>query len=99
VAALREFQDEIGATYLERDAARGLMGTFAWFVEEVGELATALREAPPGSPEQAEEFADCLAWLASLANLTGVDLETAMLKYAGGCPRCRRKPCLCPTKA
>jgi len=96
--SLREFQREIAETFQERDAARGLMGTFGWFVEEVGELATALREAEPASPEQAEEFADCLAWLASLANLTGVDLEETLRKYAGGCPRCRNKPCGCPTK-
>jgi NTP pyrophosphatase (non-canonical NTP hydrolase) len=95
---LREFQREIADTFQQRDAARGLMGTFGWFVEEVGELATALREEAPASPAQAEEFADCLAWLASLANLTGVDLEVAMKKYAGGCPRCGAKPCGCPTK-
>ena len=95
---LGDFQREIGQTYQQRDAARGLMGTFGWFVEEVGELSTALRNARPASRAQQEEFADCLAWLASLANLTGVDLEAAARKYAGGCPRCRRKPCLCPTK-
>jgi len=96
--SLREFQKRIADTFQERDAARGLMGTFGWFVEEVGELATALREEAPASPAQAEEFADCLAWLASLANLTGVDLEKAMEKYAEGCPRCRTVPCGCPTK-
>ena len=95
---LDEFQREIRDTFQERDSARGTMGTFAWFIEEVGELATALREAPPGSAAQAEEFADCLAWLASLANLAGVDLEAAAEKYSGGCPRCRAKPCGCPTK-
>ena len=95
---LRELQKEIAETFLERDAARGMMGTFGWFVEEVGELATSLREDPPASPEQAAEFADCLAWLASLANLCNVDLEEALLKYADGCPRCHSRPCGCPTK-
>jgi NTP pyrophosphatase (non-canonical NTP hydrolase) len=95
---LRDFQREIAETFHDRDSARGLMGTFGWYVEEVGELATALREEQAASPEQAEEFADCLAWLASLANLTGVDLEEAAAKYAAGCPRCGRKPCGCPTK-
>jgi len=95
---LGRLQKEIAGTFLERDRARGLMGTFGWFVEEVGELATALRQEPAGSPAQAAEFADCLAWLASLANLTGVDLEEAVGKYAEGCPRCRRKPCGCPAK-
>ena len=96
---LGECQKDIGETFQGRDAARGTMGTFGWFIEEVGELATALREEPAGSPAQAEEFADCLAWLASLANLAGVDLEAAAAaKYAAGCPRCRARPCGCPTK-
>ena len=95
---LGAFQKEIAETFQERDAARGTMATFGWFVEEVGELATALREEPAGSAAQAEEFADCLAWLASLANLSGVDLERAAAKYAEGCPRCRARPCGCPTK-
>ena len=92
---LGDFQREIGQTYQQRDAARGLMGTFGWYVEEVGELATALRESPPGSPEQAEEFADCLAWLASLANLCGIELGDAAAKYAAGCPKCASIPCVC----
>jgi len=96
--SLAAFQKEIARTFLARDRRRGLMGTFGWFVEEVGELATALREQPRGSAAQAEEFADCLAWLASLANLSGVDLEQAINKYERGCPRCRRQPCRCPTK-
>ena len=95
---LDEFQREIADTFQARDSARGLMGTFGWFVEEVGELATALREEKPGSPGQAAEFADCLAWLASLANLCNVDLEEALLKYSDGCPRCHSRPCGCPTK-
>jgi NTP pyrophosphatase (non-canonical NTP hydrolase) len=95
---LAKFQKEIAETFLARDRARGLMGTFGWFVEEVGELSTALRNAKPGSRAQEEEFADCLAWLASLANLTGVDLEKALRKYAKGCSRCRQKPCRCRTK-
>lgn len=95
---LDRFQREIAETFRERDERRGLMGTFGWYVEEVGELAGALREAPPGSAAQVEEFADCLAWLASLANLSGVDLEQAARKYAEGCPRCHSRPCECPAK-
>ena len=59
-----------------------------WFVEEVGELATSLQENAPGqkpTPRQqanlAEEFADVLAWLTTLANINGVDLERALAKY------------------
>lgn len=91
---IREFQDEIARTYGRRDAARGTGGTFLWFVEEVGELAGAIRE---GSAEsRREEFADVLAWLASLASLEGVDLEgAAAAKYGGGCHVCGESPCRC----
>lgn len=96
---ISEFQKEIADTFRTRDAERGAMGTFAWYVEEVGELATALRRERPGSAPLAAEFADCLAWLASLATLAEVDLETAAAdKYAGGCPRCGAKPCACPAE-
>ena len=37
-----------------------------------------------------------LAWLATLANIAGVDLEAAVrAKYGGGCPGCRQTPCVC----
>ena len=39
-----EFQKLIEKMYLERDVARGMEGTYMWFIEEVGELATALRK-------------------------------------------------------
>ena len=94
---ISEFQRRIERQFLERDRARGVMGTFAWFVEEVGELAAELREE--GSPEAlAAEFADVFAWLASLASLKGVELDRAAEKYARGCPRCSGEPCTCPTK-
>jgi len=93
---LSAFQRLIARTYLERDSARGLGGTFMWFVEEVGELATALRERD----EQAlkGEFADVLAWLCTLASLSGVRMEEAVAKYADGCPGCGRMPCNCSAK-
>lgn len=50
-----------------------------WFIEEVGELATAL--ASDDQKNKKEEFADVLAWLCTLANITGVDLEDACEKY------------------
>jgi NTP pyrophosphatase (non-canonical NTP hydrolase) len=82
------FQQLIRERYLPTDAARGVPGTFMWFVEEIGELATALQENAPGqtpSAEQranlSEEFADVLAWLTTLANIAGVDLELALSKY------------------
>lgn len=84
----RAFQDLIRARYFETDSARGVSGTFMWLIEEVGELATALHDnAPERKPDEKvrlnleEEFADVLAWLATLANVSGVDLETALEKY------------------
>ena len=89
-----EFQRLIEAIYYERDSARGLAGTHMWFTEEVGELTRALRR---NQREELEgEFADVLAWLATLASISGVDLErAARRKYAEGCPRCRKTPCAC----
>jgi len=84
---IADFQGLIRDRYLKTDAARGVPGTFMWFIEEVGELATALQEAGPGRPTPAqrrnleEEFADVLAWLATLANVAEVDLERALTKY------------------
>jgi NTP pyrophosphatase (non-canonical NTP hydrolase) len=85
---VRDFQSLIRDRYLSTDAARGTAGTFMWFIEEVGELATALQENDPKrnpTPAQRanleEEFADVLAWLTTLANIHGVDLEAALRKY------------------
>jgi len=93
---VREFQQQIEAIYLERDSARGALGTFAWLVEEVGELSRAIRRGDRTNLE--EEFGDCFAWLVSLASMQGVDLAAAAQKYAGGCPRCRGTPCACPRR-
>ena len=76
---IREFQDFILNQYGKRDAERGTPGTFMWFIEEVGELATAL--AGDDQDNKEEEFADVLAWLNTLANINGVDLSVAVEKY------------------
>ena len=80
--------------YFEKDHARGVDGTFMWLMEEVGELAAALRD---GSHEdQLEEFADVLAWLTTIANVVGVDLNDAIMrKYGSGCPGCGQFICTC----
>jgi NTP pyrophosphatase (non-canonical NTP hydrolase) len=82
------FQQLIRDRYYTTDAARGTPGTFMWLVEEFGELATALQDNAPGknpTPAQRanleEEFADVIAWLTTLANINGVDLEKALAKY------------------
>ena len=92
--SLGELQQIIRDLYGAKDAARGVEGTFMWFMEEVGELSAALRGGT--DEEKAHEFADVLAWLATLANIAGVDLEAAVrAKYGGGCPGCRQTPCVC----
>ena len=90
---ISELQRALRDTYVERDTRRGIDGTFRWMVEEVGELARALRHED--RDELAHEFSDVLAWLGSLANLTGIDLEQASARYARGCPRCGAMPCAC----
>ena len=91
---LAQLQQVIRDTFDAKDRRRGMEGTFMWFMEEVGELATALRSGSPR--ERAEEFADVLAWLATLANAVEVDLEAAVqAKYDTGCPGCGQIPCVC----
>ena len=92
---LAELQRLIRDTFGAKDASRGASGTFMWFVEEVGELAEALR-GNRSKEHTAAEFADVLAWLATLANIAGVDLEAAaQKKYGKGCPGCGQVPCVC----
>jgi NTP pyrophosphatase (non-canonical NTP hydrolase) len=92
--SLNDFQRLIREMYLEKDVARGVDGTFMWLMEEVGELASALRE---GTPEElAAEFADVLAWLTTIANVVNVDLAAAVeKKYGAGCPGCGKFVCQC----
>ena len=80
-------------TYGQRDAARGLPATVAWLAEEVGELAQAVRKGT--RQQQQAELADVLAWVASLANQLGIDLDEAVGRYTGGCPKCGDTPCAC----
>ncbi|MEN6459608.1 MAG: MazG nucleotide pyrophosphohydrolase domain-containing protein [Thermoguttaceae bacterium] len=92
---LAEFQQLIRRMYMEKDVARGIDGTFMWFMEEVGELASSLRSGT--HEERSAEFADVLAWLATIANVAGVDLGAAVMqKYGSGCPGCGRLVCTCP---
>ncbi|MGH8898618.1 MAG: MazG nucleotide pyrophosphohydrolase domain-containing protein [Egibacteraceae bacterium] len=90
---LATFQRQMRTLYGARDRARGLARTFAWFTEECGELSRALFRGGPADRER--EFADVLAWLASLADQAGVDLARAAMRYADGCPRCATSPCTC----
>ncbi len=74
-----QFQDFIRDRYGAKDAERGVSKTFLWFMEEVGELASALGKSQDESERDlAGEFADVLGWLTTLANMEGIDLEAAL---------------------
>jgi NTP pyrophosphatase (non-canonical NTP hydrolase) len=91
---IAEFQQLIRRMYLDKDTQRGIDGTFMWLIEEIGELASALRSGTHA--ERLEEFADVLAWLTTIANVAGVNLTDAVVaKYGTGCPGCGQWTCTC----
>lgn len=91
---LQQLQQLIERMYSSKDEARGVEGTFMWLMEEIGELAAALREGT--REELAAEFADVLAWLATIANVAEIDLAAAVeAKYGAGCPGCGSAVCCC----
>jgi NTP pyrophosphatase (non-canonical NTP hydrolase) len=95
---IREFQQLINRMYSDKDRKRGSAGTFIWFVEEIGELASAIGEGS-SKEEKAKEFADVFAWLVTLANVEGIDLDQAIQeKYGTGCPGCGKVVCTCNEK-
>jgi len=80
-----EFQQHIRDRYEKVDRERGSAKTFVWFIEEIGELATALNGNDRANLE--EEFADVIAWLCTLANINDVDLAAVLRKkYLGEAP-------------
>ena len=79
---IKAFQKLIADRYEKTDRARGAAKTFLWFVEEVGELSSAI--ASDDAENLQEEFADVFAWLCTLANIKDIDLEAACQKYAAG---------------
>jgi NTP pyrophosphatase (non-canonical NTP hydrolase) len=96
---LGDFQQLIEKMYSHKDRQRGSAGTFLWLMEEVGELAAAIGDGTDEANKR-EEFADVLAWLATLANVEGVDLSEALYeKYGRGCPGCGKMVCTCTEKA
>ena len=89
-----EFQNMMRRIYFHRDSKRGTVETYKWLMEEIGELEQALRGEDKKALE--DEFADALAWLASLANVVNIDLEKAALeKYDNRCPKCQQTPYKC----
>lgn len=104
---IREFQQLMKALYFERDKNRGFSKIFLWIIEEVGELAEALRKYQEKNEDENEdqlkdialEIADVVAWIASLANVLDIDLEKALYeKYPLFCPKCGENPCSCELK-
>ena len=94
---IAELQALIEKMYSEKDRKRGTPATFLWLSEEIGELATALREGT--HEEKCGEFADVIAWLVTLANINDIDLTAALTgKYGTGCPGCGRLVCDCNEK-
>jgi NTP pyrophosphatase (non-canonical NTP hydrolase) len=80
--------------YFHRDSERGVNGTYEWLADELEELGEALEGSDKEATEK--EFADVIAWLASLANVAGIDLESAAIKkYDKKCPKCQQAPCHC----
>lgn len=90
---LAHLQELMERTYGARDRDRGVPAAVAWLTEELGELAQAVRKGDRAAQEH--ELGDVLAWVATLANLVGVDLEAAAARYARGCPKCGGIPCTC----
>jgi NTP pyrophosphatase (non-canonical NTP hydrolase) len=94
---ISEFQGMMKQLYFKRDCERGVNGTFSWLLDEVAELGEELKGSDREATEK--EFADVIAWLASLANVMGIDLEKAALaKYNHACPKCQKSPCQCTFK-
>ena len=91
---IHEFQEMMRRLYFHRDNERGVKRTYNWLADELGELGEALKANDKEAAEK--EFADVIAWLASLANITGIDLERATInKYSDKCPKCQQSPCQC----
>ena len=76
---ISEFQTHIEDVYGEKDRERGIAMSVAWLAEEIGELAQAIRK---GTHEQrVHEFGDVIAWVFSIANQVGVNMEDAIERY------------------
>jgi NTP pyrophosphatase (non-canonical NTP hydrolase) len=92
---ISEFQQMMRNLYFKRDSERGVEGTYNWLVDEVAELGEELKKGTDREAAE-KEFADVIAWLSSLANILGIDLEGAAInKYNYKCPRCQKSPCQC----
>jgi NTP pyrophosphatase (non-canonical NTP hydrolase) len=90
-----EIQEMMQHLYFHSDSRRGVEKTFSWLKEEINELEEAMKNTDTEALKN--EFADVIAWVASLANLLEINLERAVLeKYPNRCPKCNLSPCRCP---
>ena len=64
-------------------------------LEEIGDVSKAQRRKRMKTIK--EELADVFAWLCSLSNLLGIDLDEIVSKtYPGKCDVCKKTTCICP---
>ena len=91
---LSVFQNLMKELYYDRDNRRGIDKCLLWLQSEQGELIDAYMKGNLTSMK--EEVADIVAWLCSVCNLLGIDLEeTIWEKYPNKCPKCMSNPCSC----
>jgi len=91
-----EFQNLMRKLYFHQDSERGIKGTYIWLVEEIGELASLIKEQNIHKNKAAEEIADIIAWTCSVANLLEINIEEALYdKYPNKCKKCDSVPCKC----
>lgn len=68
-----EIQEIIRERYYDIDKQRGVPKTFLWFMEEVGELSSALATGDIDNIK--EEFGDVLMWLFTIGNICEIDIQ------------------------
>jgi NTP pyrophosphatase (non-canonical NTP hydrolase) len=90
---LATLQDLMSRTYGRRNEEHGVSATLACLLEELGELARAVRKGDRQA--QLHEIGDAMAWLVSLTNQLHLSLDEAAARYQGGCPSCSQLPCAC----
>ena len=92
--SLEGFQELIRRMYFEKDAARRNRRDIHVADGRSRRIGCGVRNG--SHEERLLEFADVLAWLATIANVAGVDLgEAVRRKYGAGCPGCGQFVCRC----
>jgi len=76
---LSGLQQLVRQRFLAHDKEHSSERAFAFFIEEVGELARAISRRDRDNME--EEIGEVLMWLLSLANLHDIDIDRAVDRY------------------